>query len=496
MKKMILLTSAIAILTGCGSAMDTHIEVNPEITIENSLKINESFVSDVAEKMQTHNLKGFSLAIIEDYKIVYSSQWGVKTAASDAMIDDQTAFSTASTSKAITSLLCIMFAEKGLIDLDDPISKYLTRWSIPDSEFTKDTQVTWKHLLSHMAGTTQPGFADFYEGDNIPTLVDSVQGKLPRYNNKPISFTFKPGTDWAYSGGGYTIIQMALEDHFKKPLHLLAAENIFVPLGMENTTMIQPNETGFLTNVASVHDRNGDVIRSGLPITPQVSASGMWSTPHDLAKLAIAMQKALLGDKNGIITPKTAKMATNIISLKSSAGNTLGWQRAFGFGNTDWFRHDGSNTGVGSDLMASMEGGYGLVFFANGEKPNRFPVSGYVRENVIRMMGWETTIRGGKTPPNMLVQAIKGPYKDFLYGVGMDSEIITQDDKLYLLSPVFEHFLGKDRSEMIYLGDNTFKIFDYPNQIRFNLNDQGHFKNLTMLRNEDSNLSIDVEIER
>lgn len=496
MKRSILLTSALVILTGCGNVGDTKVKIKPEPSVVTNLKINAAFVSDVEAKMQAHNLNGFSLAIIDDYKITYSQQWGVKSADSGALIDGQTAFSSASTSKAITALLCIMLEEKGFIDLDAPISKYLTRWSLPGSEFTNDTQVTWKHLLSHMAGTTQPGFADFYAGDDIPTLVDSLQGKLPRYNNEPINFIFKPGTDWAYSGGGYTIIQMALEDHFKKPLRVLAAENIFIPLGMKNTTMMQPNETGFLTNVASVHDRNGDVIRSGLPITPQVSASGMWSTPSDLAKLAVAMQKALRGDKTGVVSPKTARTATDIISLKKSGGNALGWMRGFGFGNTDWFRHDGSNTGVGNELMASMEGGYGLVFFANGEKPNRFPVSAYVRNEVLRMMGWETTVRGGEVAPDMLIQAIKGPYRDFLYGVGMDSKIITQDNKTYLTSPVFEHFLGKDRSEMVYLGDNTFKILDYPNQIQFNLDAQSQVKNLTMFRDEDPNLSIDVEIEK
>lgn len=496
MKKIILLTTAIALLTACGGFTANDNSANLDVSIANNSKITASFMSELEAKMQTHKLPGFSLAIIEDYKVVYSNQWGVKATTSPVLLDSETAFNTASMAKPITALICIMMAEKGLINLDDPISDYLTRWSLPESEFTTGTAVTWKHLLSHMAGTTQHGFADFYEGDAIPSLIDSLGGKLPRYNNEPIRFTFEPGTDWKYSGGGYTIIQMALEDHFKKPLHELASENIFVPLGMKNSTMLQPNETGFLTNVASVHNNVGDVIRSGLPITPQVSASGLWSTPEDLAKLSIAMQKALRGDKSTVITSNTAKIATDIISLKSSGGNTLGWARAFGFGNTDWLRHAGSNTGVGGDLFASMEDGKGFIFFANGEKPNRFPISGFVRSEVIDMMQWEKPVENSKVAPDSLVQAIKGTYKDFLYNMGMDTEIASLDDKLYLISPVFGHFLGNARSEMIYLGDNTFKIMDYPNQVRFNLDDQNSVKNLTMLRNEDDRLSIDVAIAR
>ena len=495
MKKMILLTSALALLlAGCGSVTNTHEAPNIEPTIENSTKINASFSAELEAKMQAHNLKGFSMAVIEDYKVVYSNQWGIKAAGSDALLDQDTAFSTASTAKVITALICLMMEEKGLINLDDPISDYLTRWSLPESDYTKNIPVTWKHLLSHMAGTTQHGFADFYEGDAIPTLIDSVEGRLPRYSNEPISFEFEPGTDWKYSGGGYTIIQMALEDHFKKPLHILASENIFGPLGMDNTTMIQPNEAGFLTNVASVHDSDGNVIRSGLPITPQVSASGMWSTPQDLAKLAIAMQKTLRGDKNTVISRKVATAATDIISIKTSGGNSLGWMRAFGFGNTDWMRFSGSNTGVGSDLLASMEDGYGLIFFANGEKPNRFPVTGYVRGEVIEMMQWGSIKNKGKAAPKNLIDAVKGPYKDLLYG--MSAEVMSLNDKVYLVSPVFQHFLGKDRSEMIYLGENTFKVLDYPNQIRFNLDDKNQVRSLTMLRNKDDNLSVNIELAR
>ena len=168
--------------------------------------------------------------------------------------------------------------------------------------------------------------------------------------------------------------------------------------------------------------------------------------------------------------------------------------RAFGFGNTDWMRFSGSNTGVGSDLLASMEDGYGLIFFANGEKPNRFPVTGYVRGEVIEMMQWGSIKNKGKAAPKNLIDAVKGPYKDLLYG--MSAEVMSLNDKVYLVSPVFQHFLGKDRSEMIYLGENTFKVLDYPNQIRFNLDDKNQVRSLTMLRNKDDNLSVNIELAR
>jgi CubicO group peptidase (beta-lactamase class C family) len=61
---------------------------------------------------------------------------------------------------------------------------------------------------------------------------------------KEIEFLFTPGTSWQYSGGGYTIIQMALEDTLINLLQCLH-QTIFSPIGMNNTTMIQPNEMDF-----------------------------------------------------------------------------------------------------------------------------------------------------------------------------------------------------------------------------------------------------------
>ena len=107
--------------------------------------------SATAEMMSQYNLKGLSVAVFENYKIIWTNQWGIKAAGSEEKNDQNTAFSTASISKPITAIVCAMLEEKGLIDLDDPIEKYLKRWKLPKSNFTKDSNVTWKQLLSHLS---------------------------------------------------------------------------------------------------------------------------------------------------------------------------------------------------------------------------------------------------------------------------------------------------------------------------------------------------------
>ncbi|QIL39994.1 beta-lactamase family protein [Pedobacter sp. HDW13] len=436
-----------------------------------STKRDLSFLTDslnVEQQLVKHKLPGFSVVVFENYKIVYTNQFGVKSTDSKEKIDGNTAFSTASISKPITALLCYVLEEKGLINLDEPIDKSLKRWHLPKSKFTENNSPTWRQFLNHTAGTTQEGFADYYEGDTIPTLKQSLLGQIPRYN-KEIDFLFTPGTDWQYSGGGYVIIQMALEDTLNKSIAELAARYIFSPLGLKNTTMIQPNEKGFLTNVALVHDEEGKVIRNGLPITPQVGPSGLWSTPTDLAKIAIEIQNALRNKNNKVISHDIAKKITAVSALKNAVGGwSYGWQKSFGYNNYDWFSCNGSNTGVGGNVLASMTDGNGIVYLANGEKPNRFPVMNNTRIKILTLMGWNKKINEDiQEIPMSLKKQLIGTYNDFLYGQGMETKIVEKNNRLYVESLLLDFLKGKNENELLYLKNGLFKIVDYPNLLKF-----------------------------
>jgi CubicO group peptidase (beta-lactamase class C family) len=188
------------ILVGCSNQRETQETNAKKQHAISKLVKNDSTYYTVEQAMAENDLKGLSVAIFENYKLVWTETWGVKDVKSKESIDENTAFSTASIAKPITAILIIMLEEKGLISLDDPVSKYLKRWHLPESKFLKDTKLTLKHLLSHTAGTTQHGFADFYSGDTIPTIVQSLKGELPNYDEE-IDFNWKPGTGWGYSGG-------------------------------------------------------------------------------------------------------------------------------------------------------------------------------------------------------------------------------------------------------------------------------------------------------
>ncbi len=414
----------------------------------------------IQDLMKQRGLKGLSVAVFEDYNIIWSDTWGLKH--DSVPLDKNTAFSTASISKPITATLFAILEEKGQIDLKVPVNNYLKRWKIPENAYTKEVDITLEHLLSHTAGTTQHGFTDFYEGDVVPSILESVQGKLPAYNNEEIDILFKPGSNWKYSGGGYTIAMMALEDHLGKSLADLAQEYIFAPLNLQNTTMKQPNEPGFLENVAKAHNDQGKIISTGIPITPQVSASGLWSTPSDMAMILIEIQKALNGLESKIITKNVAKRITDIVTLKVMRGWSLGWDRRAAYGNLDWFSHGGANTGIGGHVYATMKGGKGIALFGNGPNSIRIPILDQLRDNIIKSHQWTLPLdtSNKKELPASLISKIKGRYQDLNFGEIF--ELKEENGEMYI--PVF---FGGKRNKLVYVGDNSFITNEVSGKLKF-----------------------------
>lgn len=465
-----------SILIGCNPNVDKKINPKKEKAI-NSLAKNDSTLYSVKDAMRLHGLKGLSVAVFENYKIVWTGTWGIKDVKTGEPINGNTAFSTASIAKPITATLFAILEEKGLINLKDPVSKYLKRWKLPDTEFLKDTELTLEHLLSHTGGTTQHGFADFYEGDSIPTLVQSLKGQLPRYDEE-ISFQWKPGTNWSYSGGGYVIAQMAIEDSLGVSLADLAHKYLFQPLALNNTTMKQPNESGFLNNIAMAHDENGEIVGTGIPITPQVAPSGLWSTPSDLATFVIEIQNALRNKNNTVISNKVAKRVTAIVTSKVLGGWSLGWERRYGFGNYDWFSHGGANTGIGGHIYGTMKDGNGITFLGNGANTNRMPVIDQFRNSIIEANNWYIPIDKSLEKPitKELTEMITGKYIHTLFGELV--EVIREDEGLSIRG-----FIGNSTNELTFIGHDTFLIDGSPSKMKIKENEADGSLYIILIRN-------------
>ena len=255
----------------------------------------------------------------------------------------------------------------------------------------------------------------------------------------------------------------------------------------------------FLTNIAKVHTSKGEVIRTGIPITPQVAPSGLWSTPTDLALIAIEIQKALSGNGNKIISTTVAKKVTDIVTMNGPRGWSYGWQRSLGFGNQEWFSHDGSNTGTGGELLATMKNGNGIAVLANGDKLNRIPVMSYIEKEIITKLHWNKPINktASQEASSTLKKTIKGYYTEILYGydrLGV-TKIFEENNHLYVNSPYLKDSFNVEKNEMYYIGNNSFKVENYPNIIEFTL-DKNKLHGLIISRPDYTNKKLELSLDQ
>ena len=115
----------------------------------------------------------------------------------------------------------------------------LRTWHVPENEFMRDQKVTVRRLLTHSAGLTVHGFPGYAVSAPMPTLVQVLDGEKPA-NTPSIRVNLVPGSQWRYSGGGYTVLQKLMLDLTDQPFPELMRTSVLVPLGMNASTFEQP----------------------------------------------------------------------------------------------------------------------------------------------------------------------------------------------------------------------------------------------------------------
>ena len=153
---------------------------------------------------------------------------------------------------------------------------------MPENDFTKDKKVTLRGLLSHTAGLTVHGFPGYATDDPCPTIVQVLNSAKPA-NTCPIRVDIVPGSQWRYSGGGYTIMQQLVIDVTGEPFPEFMKEAVLGPLDMKESTFEQPLPDGKQKLTATGYTSDRKPVKGKWHIYPEMAAAGLWTTPSDLA---------------------------------------------------------------------------------------------------------------------------------------------------------------------------------------------------------------------
>ena len=215
----------------------------------------------LADRMKALHVPGMSIAVMHDGAIDWARGFGT-TGKGDAKASDETLFQAASVSKPVTAVAALALVQARRLDLGTDVDTYLKSWKLPPTPLTREEQVTLRRLLNHTAGVTLHGFDGYVPGAAIPNLLEILNG-LPPANSPPIVIDTIPGTQFRYSGGGYTIMQQILNDATGQPFADFLKETVLAPSGMTHSCFDQPLPGKRATDAALPHDGKGNALAGG-----------------------------------------------------------------------------------------------------------------------------------------------------------------------------------------------------------------------------------------
>src|SRR5689334_6962811 len=181
--------------------------------VENGLRapvlIEGDPVWTIAERLKKHGVPGVSVAVIRDFKIEWAKGYGLADVAGARPVTETTLFEAGSISKPVAAMAAMALVAQGRLSLKGNIDDSLKSWKVPANALTRKSPVTLERLLSHSAGMTVHGFPGYERGKPLPTVVQVLDGAPPA-NTPPVRVDLEPGTQYRYSGGGYTVAQLAM----------------------------------------------------------------------------------------------------------------------------------------------------------------------------------------------------------------------------------------------------------------------------------------------
>jgi CubicO group peptidase (beta-lactamase class C family) len=395
---------------------------------------------NIIERMKYYNVPGVSIAVIKDFKIDWAKGYGLADTLQKAPVTTETMFSAGSISKFLMAVTALKMVENEQIDLDKPINEYLTSWKITENDFSKKTPVTLRMLLSHSAGTSQSSYFGFTPSQALPNIVEILNGaKISE--TRTVVVNSEPNKEFRYSGGGSMIAQMALMDISKQSFSDLTQQILFDQLGMKNSTFEQPVPSKFSKQSSWAYSSASWF--KGMPyVYPQQAAAGLYTTPTDLAKFFIDIQKSYLGKGKVLSQFITRQMLSPQQNVSDGS-----YKEQIGIGpfliqrtdNKDpdgvYFEFTGVNAGFLAYGVGSVTKGNGVIIMLNsGDDVNGLGKE--IRRSVAKAYNWTNFLPNELQPmslPDGVLDEFVGRYR-----MATDEVLYLRKEKNYLVEKINE----------------------------------------------------------
>jgi serine beta-lactamase-like protein LACTB len=330
----------------------------------------------IRREMADKGLPALSIALVDDQKIVWSQGYGFADPAAKKAATAQTVYRVGSVSKLFTDLAVMQLVERGALDLDEPVKKYLPDFK-PANRFGKD--VTLRMLMSHRAGLVRESPVGNYFDPDEPSLAKTIQS-LNR-----TELVYEPETKTKYSNAGVATVGFVLEETQKQPFARYLYRTLLDPLEMKRSRFEKDPE--LLKDLAKAkmwtyHGREFDAPTFELGTSP---AGCMYTTADDLGRFLSVLFARGKGPNGPILKPETLESMWKVQFAKpdEKEGFGLGFHVAQ-FEGRRRVGHGGAIYGFSTDLSALPDDKLGVVVVSSRDCCNA--VTTHFADEVLRLM--------------------------------------------------------------------------------------------------------------
>lgn len=269
----------------------------------------------VRAALAERNLPGLSVAVGMGSDIVWAEGFGFADLDKRSLVTPNHVFRIGTASMVLTSAAIGRMLEKGWLNLDDPIQKYVP--AFPE----KQRPVTVRQLMAHVSGIRNDG------GDESPLYAQHCEQPVEALKHfADRELLFDPGTQYSFSNYGWILLSSAVEAAAGEPFLSFMKGQVFEPLGMRHT-MADSTATPVPDRATSYFPRFMARPTYGLHLTRDVDyscyagAGAFLSTPSDLARFGLAINSGKLLKRS---TVQLLQMPHRLPS-GDETGYALGW---------------------------------------------------------------------------------------------------------------------------------------------------------------------------
>ena len=333
-------------------------------------------------------------------------------------------------------MAALRLVQEGKLSLDSDVNQALTSWKIPPSAAAPGAEITLRQLLTHTVGFTVQGFPGYAAGAPTPTLVQILNGEKPA-NTDPVRLEAPPGSHWKYSSGGYAVMQQLLIDLSGQPFSKLLRDTVLAPIGMTRSTYEQPLPVELRSGAATAYNSDGAPVEGGFHTYPEMAVAGLWTTPTNLARYAIEIQRSLGGDANHVLSAEMTRL------LVAGQGNYGLGPLIDGSPEDPYFTHGGINEGFENRLFAYQRTGDGAVVMTNARGGQS--LADAVMRSIASVYGWPNfhpIVRASIAVDPAVLATYVGVYEII---PTLSIAITLENGQLMGQAPLFRSTIGFDR---------------------------------------------------